>query len=42
MFGTDDLPGLTRGGRDIRHAMAMTIPEAWEGERDIASEVKGF
>nr|MDQ3643022.1 glutamate synthase-related protein [Actinomycetota bacterium] len=33
---------LTRGGRDIRHAMAMTIPEAWEGERDIASEVKGF
>ena len=33
---------LTRGGRDIRHAMAMTIPEAWEGERDISSEVKGF
>ncbi|MGI8983126.1 MAG: glutamate synthase large subunit [Acidimicrobiales bacterium] len=33
---------LTRGGRDIRHAMAMTIPEAWEGERDIASEIKGF
>ena len=33
---------LTRGGRDIRHAMAMTIPEAWEGSRDITSEVKGF
>jgi glutamate synthase (ferredoxin) len=33
---------LTRGGRDIRHAMAMTIPEAWEGERDIAPEVRGF
>ncbi|HEX2046656.1 MAG TPA: glutamate synthase large subunit, partial [Acidimicrobiales bacterium] len=33
---------LTRGGRDIRHAMAMTIPEAWEGERDLAPEVRGF
>jgi glutamate synthase domain-containing protein 2/glutamate synthase domain-containing protein 1/glutamate synthase domain-containing protein 3 len=33
---------LTRGGRDIRHAVAMTIPEAWEGERDIAPEVRGF
>ena len=33
---------LTLGGRDIRHAVAMTIPEAWEGERDIPAEVKGF
>ncbi len=33
---------LTLAGRDIRHSVAMTIPEAWEGERDIASEVKGF
>ena len=33
---------LTRGGRDIRHAIAMTIPEAWEGERDLAPEVRGF
>ncbi|MDQ1427894.1 MAG: hypothetical protein QOK39_1370, partial [Acidimicrobiaceae bacterium] len=33
---------LTRGGRDIRHALAMTIPEAWEGERDLAPEVRGF
>jgi len=33
---------LTRGGRDIRHAMAMTVPEAWEGERDLAPAVRGF
>ena len=33
---------LTRGGRDIRHAMAMIIPEAWEGERDLDPEVRGF
>jgi glutamate synthase domain-containing protein 2/glutamate synthase domain-containing protein 1/glutamate synthase domain-containing protein 3 len=33
---------LTLGGRDIRHAVAMTIPEAWEGERDIPADVKGF
>ncbi|HEX2119392.1 MAG TPA: glutamate synthase large subunit [Acidimicrobiales bacterium] len=33
---------LTRGGRDIRHAVAMTIPEAWEGERDLAPQVRGF
>ncbi|MFP5317707.1 MAG: glutamate synthase large subunit [Acidimicrobiia bacterium] len=33
---------LTRGGRDIRHAVAMLIPEAWEGERDIDPAVRGF
>jgi glutamate synthase domain-containing protein 2/glutamate synthase domain-containing protein 1/glutamate synthase domain-containing protein 3 len=33
---------LTQGGRDIRHAVAMTVPEAWEGERDLAPEVRGF
>jgi len=33
---------LTRGGRDVRHAVAMTIPEAWEGERDLAPAVRGF
>src|SRR5205823_2173631 len=26
---------LVRGGRDIRHAVAMAVPEAWEGERDL-------
>ncbi|MGH9156998.1 MAG: glutamate synthase large subunit [Acidimicrobiales bacterium] len=33
---------LVRGGRDIRHAVAMLVPEAWEGARDLDSEVKGF
>ncbi|MCU1462089.1 MAG: glutamate synthase [nadph] large chain precursor [Acidimicrobiales bacterium] len=33
---------LTRGGRDIRHAIAMTVPEAWEGARDLEGEVRGF
>jgi glutamate synthase domain-containing protein 2/glutamate synthase domain-containing protein 1/glutamate synthase domain-containing protein 3 len=33
---------LTRAGRDIRHVMAMTIPEAWENARELAAEVRGF
>src|SRR3954469_2061005 len=33
---------LVRGGRDIRHAVAMLIPEAWEGARDLDPEVRGF
>ena len=33
---------LTRGGRDVRHAVAMTVPEAWEGERDLDPAVRGF
>ena len=33
---------LTRGGRDVRHAVAMTIPEAWEGERDLDPAVRAF
>ncbi|MGH9188702.1 MAG: glutamate synthase large subunit [Acidimicrobiales bacterium] len=33
---------LTRGGRSVRHAVAMTIPEAWEGERDLDPAVRGF
>ena len=24
-----------RGGRDVRHAIAMLVPEAWEGNRDL-------
>ena len=24
---------LVRGGRDVRHAVAMLVPEAWEGQR---------
>ena len=33
---------LTKGGRDIRHTMAMLVPEAWEGARDLDPEVRGF
>ena len=33
---------LLRGGRDIRHALAMLVPEAWEGQRDLPSEVRDF
>ena len=33
---------LVRGGRDIRHAMAMAIPQAWENVRDIDPDVRGF
>ncbi|CAA9224523.1 MAG: Glutamate synthase [NADPH] large chain [uncultured Acidimicrobiales bacterium] len=33
---------LTRGGRDIRHAVAMLVPEAWENDRDLDPDVRGF
>jgi glutamate synthase (ferredoxin) len=33
---------LVRGGRDIRHAIAMLVPEAWEGQRDLPRGVRGF
>ena len=33
---------VVRGGRDIRHAIAMLIPEAWEGARDLDPEVRCF
>jgi len=33
---------LVRGGRDIRHALAMLIPEAWEGSADIDPAVRDF
>ena len=33
---------LTRGGRDVRHAMAMLIPEAWEHAHDLDLGVRGF
>ncbi|HUS60710.1 MAG TPA: glutamate synthase central domain-containing protein, partial [Acidimicrobiales bacterium] len=33
---------LVRGGRDIRHAVAMLVPEAWEGARDLDPAVRGF
>jgi glutamate synthase domain-containing protein 1 len=33
---------LTRGGRSISHAMAMLIPQVWEGRRDLSPEVADF
>ncbi|HUP70550.1 MAG TPA: glutamate synthase large subunit [Acidimicrobiales bacterium] len=33
---------LVQGGRDIRHAVAMLVPEAWEGARDLDPAVQGF
>ncbi|HTC80021.1 MAG TPA: glutamate synthase central domain-containing protein, partial [Acidimicrobiia bacterium] len=33
---------LVQGGRDIRHAVAMLVPEAWEGSRDLPPEVRDF
>jgi len=33
---------LVRGGRDIRHAVAMLLPEAWEGNPELDPEVRAF
>ncbi|HEX7169164.1 MAG TPA: glutamate synthase large subunit, partial [Acidimicrobiales bacterium] len=33
---------LTKGGRDIRHTVAMLVPDAWEGARDLDPAVRGF
>ncbi len=33
---------LVRGGRDLRHAAAMLIPQAWENVPDIAAPVRDF
>jgi glutamate synthase domain-containing protein 2/glutamate synthase domain-containing protein 1/glutamate synthase domain-containing protein 3 len=33
---------LVRGGRDVRHAQAMLVPQVWEGVRDIDSGVRDF
>jgi glutamate synthase domain-containing protein 2/glutamate synthase domain-containing protein 1/glutamate synthase domain-containing protein 3 len=33
---------LVRGGRDVRHAVAMLVPEAWEGNPELAHEVRDF
>ena len=33
---------LLRGGRDARHALAMLIPDAWEGQRDLPAGVRDF
>ncbi|MBW3579734.1 MAG: glutamate synthase large subunit [Actinobacteria bacterium] len=33
---------LVRGGRDVRHAVAMLVPEAWENARDLDPDVRSF
>jgi glutamate synthase (ferredoxin) len=33
---------LVRGGRDLRHAMAMLIPEAHEADPELDENVRGF
>ncbi|MDQ4024879.1 MAG: glutamate synthase subunit alpha, partial [Actinomycetota bacterium] len=33
---------LVHGGRDLDHAAAMLLPQAWEQRDDIASEVRDF
>src|SRR5688572_3789883 len=33
---------LVRGGRDIRHAAAMLVPEAWEGNDELGEEIRAF
>jgi len=33
---------LVRGGRDIRHVMAMLVPEAWEDAEHLPQEIRDF
>ncbi|GGI08280.1 glutamate synthase-related protein [Egicoccus halophilus] len=33
---------LVRGGRDVRHAQAMLVPQVWEGARDLDPNVRDF
>jgi len=33
---------LVRGGRDVRHGLAMLVPEAWEGDPELEERVRGF
>ncbi len=33
---------LVRGGRDLRHAQAMLVPQVWEGSRDLDSDIRDF
>jgi glutamate synthase domain-containing protein 2/glutamate synthase domain-containing protein 1/glutamate synthase domain-containing protein 3 len=33
---------LVRGGRDIRHAQAMLVPQVWEGARDVDPAIRDF
>ncbi len=33
---------LVLGGRDLRHAQAMLVPQVWEGARDLEPSVRDF
>ena len=33
---------LVRNGRDVRHAAAMLVPEAWEGNPELDEDVRSF
>ncbi len=33
---------LVHGGRDVRHALSMLIPPAWEGNTELPPEVRDF
>ncbi|HEV2993033.1 MAG TPA: glutamate synthase subunit alpha, partial [Acidimicrobiia bacterium] len=33
---------LLRGGRDLRHAVSMLVPEAWEVSRELAPDVREY
>ncbi len=33
---------LVRGGRDVRHALAMLVPEAWEANPELDAKVRDF
>src|SRR5207248_8822324 len=33
---------LVRGGRDIRHALAMLVPPAWQNDPELDPDVRAF
>ena len=33
---------LVRNGRDVRHALTMLVPEAWEGNPELDPEVRDY
>jgi glutamate synthase (ferredoxin) len=33
---------LVRGGRDVRHALHMLVPDAWEERTDMSDDLRGF
>ena len=33
---------LVRGGRDVRHALTMLVPEAWEGNPELDPELRDY